>query len=591
MEDPRDIKSDDDELAKLTADEQDSVLKAIEKQKQELLEKHEAKRRKREAKQKQAAINEVQRSPSPVKSIRSNDQQHSIKPKNLNQDLLKANDPQSRSDASSEGTTSYFINSLNEHQNKVQDDREEARKLMASRIYTFDSDLACEPFTVDEKEYFSGKQISKRYLTHDALSRFLEDKKVLRIPKLFAKVCPPTFEEPRYPNWIIIGVLSKKSVPKGTSDKRSKFMTLTLTDFKMTVDIHMFGDSVEKYIKLRVGDIIAVLNPQIYIWKPDQQGIIRSFSLSIKHSYDCIMEIARARDFGTCQSLKKDGNVCGTPIDISIEDCCSFHKELRIRKTAGKRMELNGSFNMRSPTKNGRKQQFLMGGMDNKGNVKNSTIIEDRYAPKVDRQSKSMVYFSNPNAGKAFFDDSFQNPDILKNLEEKKRKRQEQKKERELKAKMMRLGEKPTVVKESMSQADKDLLLKKKALTGTAFPGQSVKAIGYDPTSKPHVKGILGSDELFDKNDESLNELLSITSKKTINLGLSKEERAKRAEQKAQATKMWKRLQEKERIRKENIGKIDLDSGSNSSDSDSDFEVKTDGKKDAYLKFKQSQNK
>lgn len=552
----------------------------------ELLEK---KKRKVELQARKKATAEVSRSPSPVKQKRSNIED--VKPKNLTRDLTHSNDTDQK------GSTSYFIKMLDESQDHDQNEKDEARKLLSSRIYTFDEDLVCEPFAVNEKEYFSALNVSKRYLTHEALSSILEEKKILRLPKLYAKVAPPTFDEPRYANWVVIGIISKKSSPRATSDNRSKFMTIALTDFQLTVDILIFGKNVEKYVKLRVGDIVAILNPEIYIWKPDSQGVIRSFSLSIKHSYDCVLEIGKARDFGLCQSMKRDGTICGTPINTSKEDCCFYHKELRIRKTQGKRVELNGSFSLRSPTKNGRKQQFLMGGKDNKGNYSNSSIVEDRYAPKVDRISKSLVYFSNPHAGKAFFNDSYQNPDILKNIEEKKRKIQERKKESALRAKLLRLGDKPIEKKAPISKEEQIALQKKKALLKTAFQKDTLKNIGYDPTSKPNAKGVLDSDEVGDANETVLNEFSSLTQNKNINLGLSKEELAKRKEQRVQADSLMKRLKDREeKMKRESLqetftkkrkGKdVNLDS-----ESDSDFEVEGGDTKDAYIKFKLSQSK
>lgn len=539
------------------------------------------------AKKEALVSSQVNKSPSPVKMRTNNDKPIDIKPRNLSQELQG----KSRSKSSlPDGSTSYFVKMLEENQNNDQAEKADARKLLNSRIYTFDKDLLCEPISVDEKEYFSGKQISKRYLKHDALVKFLEDKKVLRLSKLFAKVSPPEFEEPRYANWVVIGIISKKSMPKGTSDNRSKYITMTLTDFKLNIDVHIFGPAVEKYVKLRLGDIIAILNPEIYIWKPDHTGIIKSFSLSIKHTLDSILEIGKARDFGLCQSLKRDGTVCGTPIDKSLEDCCFYHKELRIRKTAGKRMELNGSFNMRSPTKNGRKQQFLMGGKDNMGNYKNSTIFEDRYAPKVDRTSKSMVYFSNPHAGKAFFDDSYQNPDILKNIEEKKRKIQEHKKEAVLKAKLLRLGEKPKAPKPIVTDEEKFALQKKKALLKTAFQGDALQSLGYDPTSKPNSKGVMDANELIDKDDSVLGELNSLAQGKKISLGHSKEEVKRRKEQRSEADRLMKRIRAKKDEQVNSRAKsVELDSDSDSDSSDDD-EDDGETNREAYKKFKLSQN-
>lgn len=561
-------------------------LEELKRQQEKLLQ---MKKQKAERKAKKEAIasSQVNKSPSPVKPHKPSDRTINIKPRYLAEDFKAESRKESQIP---QGSTSYFLKALEENQNQDQSEKADARKLLNSRIYTFDKDLVCEPISVNEKEYFSGKQISKRYLTHESLAKFLEDKKVLRLSKLFAKVSPPEFEEPRYANWVVIGIISKKSIPRGTSDNKSKYITMTLTDFKLNIDIHIFGPAVEKYVKLRLGDIIAILNPEIYIWRPDHNGMIKSFSLSIKHTHDSILEIGKARDFGLCQSLKRDGTVCGTPIDKSLEDCCFFHKELRIRKTAGKRMELNGSFNLRSPTKNGRKQQFLMGGKDDMGNYKNSTIFEDRYAPKVDRTSKSMVYFSNPHAGKAFFNDSYQNPEILKNIEEKKRKIQERKKEATLRAKLLRLGEKSAVTKPTISNEEKLALQKKKALLKTAFQGDALQNLGYDPTSKPHSKGVLDADELIDKEDNVLRELNTLAQKKKISLGHSKEEVEKRKQQRHEADRLMKRI----RSRKDEDEKgvevsqksVELDSDSDSDSSDNDDEIN----REAYKKFRLSQS-
>lgn len=60
------------------------------------------------------------------------------------------------------------------------------------------------------------------------------------------------------------------------------------------------------------------------------------------------MEIGVARDLGYCNSVKKDGNQCGTWVDKRSTEICEFHLNLMIDRERKHRMEVNSMFRGRT---------------------------------------------------------------------------------------------------------------------------------------------------------------------------------------------------------------------------------------------------
>lgn len=434
-----------------------------------------------------------------------------------------------------QGSSSYFIDRFENSKKKEKLKIQAHEDMMSTRVHTFGSNPSKEykPIVVDELDEYSGISLNKRYIPMNTLKQTLQDIKILRLNKLFAKVRPPKFTEPQYSNWAVMGIISQKSEVKYTSTaKPQKFIKLTLTNFKQQIDVFIFGDSgVKKYITLRVGDVIAILNPEILPWKPSsgREAMIKSFNLKIAHKYNCILEIGRSRDIGYCPMWNKATNTkCGNCIDISVEKCCEYHREIQMRSSNAKRLDLNGGFSMGAPTKvgvqptiyreesnNKYNDRILPNGNNNTNKRKYPSSHGSQRAPSFNLMSRSTGYnnqreedlkkksltarhFSSNKAAKAFFDDEYHNPDTVTNLESKRRKIQDKQRSNKLDKMLNKMLHKDINLNDkSSSEIDK-----LKTTTDTVLQSGIMQRLGFDPTHGK-VASVLKS-----KKFSSLNEQL-----------------------------------------------------------------------------------
>lgn len=329
------------------------------------------------------------------------------------------------------GSTSYFSEQLQNAREKNHEKSTAKLELLSHRISTFDGNLTNDytPKEVDEVEEFSGQHIKIRYLPKELLNSSMKNIKVLRLPKLFSKIRPPHFQEPEYSNWVVVGTISKKTEPRlSNSMNPKKYFSLTVTDFNFDLTVVLFGkELVERYFKLAVGEIIAILNPEIMPWKKadlETQKNSSSFSLKLAKDVNNIIEIGYSKDLGFCDfMLRKKGTKCGVPINRSKQQYCDYHREQMLRHSGARRIELSGSVTMRAPIKNGRQQSLVK---DQLGKTKSRisfASIPGRENKESQSQSEAKRFlFSSSNASSAFFDEDFANPDILANLDNKRRK-------------------------------------------------------------------------------------------------------------------------------------------------------------------------
>lgn len=356
---------------------------------------------------------------------------------------------------------------------------------------------------VDEKELFSALHLRKRYIKHEDLTKLFAEKKVLKVDKLYAKVTAPGYHEPDYANWCVIGVITNKSEPKLTkttsNEKRSKYMKVTLGDLNLSVDLMIFGDAFKKYWKLRVGDIVAVLNPNVNPWKPPFNG----FNLSINDGVDSILEIGSSRDFGHCSMVKKDQTRCDSVINILKSDLCNYHQEIKYKQSQNKRMELNGSVNLKSPTnKQGQKQSMYLS-TNAKGKISGGYLNYE----KINQQTTNYHY----EGGK--LEESFVNPKLLDNIQVKRRKHNDSKNNELLEKKLLKLlnnsnFKKLGLIKNNVNQPEP-------TVNKTAFNSSILNKIGFDPTSRQVGETIHKSPQKQRKElSTDLKELYEISSRK-----------------------------------------------------------------------------
>ena len=240
----------------------------------------------------------------------------------------------------------------------AQEQQGKIRELPKGNLGNGDSsnDLVDNPFVEDASvfEPYSGLHLSKRLITHNVLTRALEGKETFTIPRLFKTVRSPVYDPPDVEgDYVVFAVIASKSTPYnhrnvqkiassgGHNDEeaRPKFMVLKLTDFKWEIDLYLFGTGFERFWKLTVGTVVAILNPGIMPPKNRDTG---AFSLKVSSSEDTVLEIGKSRDLGFCKSVKKDGKECGAWIDKRSTEFCEFHVSMLLDKTKAGRMEVNG---------------------------------------------------------------------------------------------------------------------------------------------------------------------------------------------------------------------------------------------------------
>lgn len=218
-------------------------------------------------------------------------------------------------------------------------------------------------------EGFSGLHLTSRILPHSFLKRTLPTDKftIYRIPDLLREVKSPDYELPdTVCDYVIFGVVASKSSAMdqkttaqeknnvGTKDwekqwedgrsNNKRFMALTLTDLKWTVDLYLFGTALPRYHRLTPGTVVAILNAGILPPKPGKSDT-GAFSLSLSDNSDTVLEIGQARDLGYCKSIKKDGQECGSWVDASKTQICEWHLNAEIARTKAGRMGVNTGSN------------------------------------------------------------------------------------------------------------------------------------------------------------------------------------------------------------------------------------------------------
>ena len=214
-------------------------------------------------------------------------------------------------------------------------------------------------------EGFSGTHLSSRILPHTFLKRTLpsDEFTVYTIPKLLKDVHSPDYQIPdEVTNYVVFGTIANMSNPRNHKAKQSetntvssaewekkwkdgsvnrqKFMVVTLTDLKWTVELFLFDNAVPRYHRLAPGTLIAILNPGIMPPKKGREDT-GHFSLTLNDGEDQILEIGKAKHLGYCKAVKKDGHNCGSWVDASKTEICEYHLNAQVNRTRGSRAGIN----------------------------------------------------------------------------------------------------------------------------------------------------------------------------------------------------------------------------------------------------------
>ncbi|KAJ4131621.1 hypothetical protein NW768_005814 [Fusarium equiseti] len=284
-------------------------------------------------------------------------------------------------------------------------------------------------------EPYSSFHLSKRVLPHSVLARHVSGKKAYMIKDLLRDVKAPDFALPDIEQDIVVfGILAKKSEPRahkptqknGKTEDRGKYMVMTLVDLEWELDLFLFNSGFTRYWKLTEGTVIGILNPTLMPPPPGRHDTGK-FSLVINSDDDSILEIGTARDLGGCQSVKKDGDICGTWVNRKRTQYCEFHSNEAIRKQRSTRMEVNGSsFGAR---KNNSREVYQFGAQ------------KKEEAKKYDWETKTHWFASRTMSTADLIDGKDRTPnDRKERAEHVKRTLEAKEKEREMMKKLGQVG-------------------------------------------------------------------------------------------------------------------------------------------------------
>lgn len=199
-------------------------------------------------------------------------------------------------------------------------------------------------------EAYSCMHLSRRILPHTVVTRHVSGKKILDVKALLRDVKAPDFSLPDVEQDVVVfAVVGRKSDPRShqpstnkKEEERGKYLVITLTDLEYELDLFLFGTGFTRYWKLVPGTVIAILNPSTMPPPPGRQDTGR-FSLVINSGDDTILEIGSSRDLGFCQSVRKDGEPCGSWVNKRKTHFCEYHSNEAVRKQRSTRLEVNST--------------------------------------------------------------------------------------------------------------------------------------------------------------------------------------------------------------------------------------------------------
>lgn len=256
-------------------------------------------------------------------------------------------------------------------------------------------------------ETYSSLHLSNRILPQPFLSRTLHEKTVFRIPDLLRTVKAPEFELPDVDgDYVVFGIVASKSDPreKDTSkyitkkevdpyddglNNTNRYMAITLTDLKWTIDLFLFDTAFPRYYKLTEGALIAILNPTI-MPPPKNKTDTNRFSLVVSSSDDKILEVGIARDIGFCKAVRRDGKTCQSWVDARKTEFCDFHVDLQVRRAQSQRMGVNTGPGMFGPGGRSGPRTGAFGGGDRGGGPKGDGLKPE--GAQYHRGSQSVYY-------------------------------------------------------------------------------------------------------------------------------------------------------------------------------------------------------
>lgn len=259
---------------------------------------------------------------------------------------LRRSPQKSKNASSSSSNVTSFMSKMKDHKQKAEQQAKQKQEFAQARVKGFNKTTTLNQEEIDlasgiEHEKYTKFRLSKRHVRKEVLDKELEDKNVLTLKQLQTIVCPPDFNYPNYPNFVIIAICCSKSDVKFMKTGM-KFMNMTLTDFTSDITLTLRGDALEKYFKIGDGSVVAILNPGFYV-KTDEAGG-KTFGMVLEVAGDNgFISIGVAHDFGYCKAMTAKGSPCTSWVHSKHSDYCQYHTGLGINRARNKRQELNSA--------------------------------------------------------------------------------------------------------------------------------------------------------------------------------------------------------------------------------------------------------
>lgn len=206
-----------------------------------------------------------------------------------------------------------------------------------NRIFEFDlaggKSVSCE-----ENDPFTKEPMNSKNFEFPQVIKELTDKKIklLNVKRCLAKIIKPQYHEPAYDNWAFIGYIVSKSDLLKTI-KNETYLRLKIGTFNNTINVNLFGDAYKRYWKMMVGELVIVLNPNIF---KNKDG----FDFYLTEDWNNMISLGIIKNMGKCNEPG-----CNRFINNQLK-LCEFHEMKQETKfLKNKRMELNGSIKMFNP--------------------------------------------------------------------------------------------------------------------------------------------------------------------------------------------------------------------------------------------------
>jgi minichromosome maintenance protein 10 len=123
-------------------------------------------------------------------------------------------------------------------------------------------------------------------------------------------------------DWVIAGVILNKSLTK-TSQKGNQYCIWKISDLSSdmkSVSVFLFNSAFKNFWKISNGTVVCILNPSVLESRDDKDLA----TLSVNNSQK-ILVLGFSRDLGKCRSIKKNGEPCTTPVNLSSCEYCLYH--------------------------------------------------------------------------------------------------------------------------------------------------------------------------------------------------------------------------------------------------------------------------